>query len=290
MNSTLFEKQAAAVRVGDRELFQKYFQHFPQQICEMTFTNMLLWGESREHLFLECDSHLLTSFRKRGEKRMWYPPVGPDPARIIRTVLSPADGFSFLYLPQDLAEELKSDYEVRETPERFDYIYDLTALRGLQGAPYLKKRNLINRCRRANPEILPLTSAMAGECEALMERWVHAEERGKMESVYDEISALRLAFEQFDALRLLGVALRINGQMEAFALGAPLNDTMFVQHFEKASDAVDGLFALTAHEMAKAIPQQYTELNKEEDLGMPGLRMAKENWHPKYLVKKYAIG
>lgn len=289
MNSSSYEAQAKPVTIADKPLFDRYFKEFPQKGCEMTFTNMLLWGESRHHTFLELDGHLVTSFQKEGEKRLWYPPIGPDAANLIRTQLHPKDGFGYFYLTEDIAEALKNEFDVKETPERFDYIFDLNALRTLAGAAYLKKRNFINRCRKSNPEVVVLTAAMVDECTEVINQWVKEFDRGNMQSVYDEISAFRLAMEHFDALQLVGVGIRINGHMEAFAMGAPMNDTMFVQHFEKALMTVDGLYPLVSHEMAKAIPAEYTELNKEQDLGMPGLIEAKKSWHPIYFVKKYAI-
>jgi hypothetical protein len=289
MDSQTFVSNAVPVTIQDKPLFDRYFQQYPQSVCEMTFTNMLLWGESRHHTFLELDGHLITSFQKTGERRMWYPPVGPHPAELIRTQLAPADGFAFLYLPESIADALKNDFDVRETPERFDYIFDLPGLRTLYGALYQKKRNYINRTKKFNPQVERMTVAMGPECEEVIHRWVQESERGNMQSIYDEISAFRLAMLHFDALRMTGVVIRIDGVMQAFALGAPVNDTMFVQHFEKALDTVPGLYPLVSQEIAKAIPEQFTELNKEEDLGMPGLMEAKSSWHPKYMLKKYAI-
>jgi|CXWL01.1.fsa_nt_gi hypothetical protein len=277
------------VSIDDRALFADYFSRFPQSICEMTFTNMLLWGKSRSHLVAEVEGHVVTSFQKRGEERIWYPPIGPDPARIIREVLTPTDGFHYLYVDEKTAMELQSILPVKEEPDRFDYIYDLLALRSLYGAPYLKKRNFINRCKTHSPEVVRLDATMAAEAEDLMERWRASRERPGENSILDEVSSFRLALKHFDELELIGVALRINGRMEAFALGAPVSTTMFVEHFEKASEEVPGLYPTVLHELTKVIPEHFTELNKEEDLGIPGQKMAKEGWHPSRMVKKYSI-
>ncbi len=64
---------------------------------------------------------------------------------------------------------------------------------------------------------------------------------------------------------------------------------MFVEYFEKAADGIAGLYPLAVHELAKALPENFTELNLEEDLNIPGLRTAKQRWHPKFQVKKYEI-
>lgn len=284
-----FAAQTRQVTLDDQALFADYFSRFPQEICEMTFTNMFLWGESRDHRFAEIDGHLITSFQKREEERLWYPPIGPEPARIIREVLRPDAGFSWLYVDEKTAQDVTSVLEVVEEPDRFDYIYSLADLRALYGSRYLKKRNFINRCAKENPEVIPLHASMADECFDLMQRWHTSQERTGLNSILDEQSSFKLAMENFNALQMIGVALRINGRMEAFALGAPVSTTMFVEHFEKASDVVDGLYPTVLHELTKLIPETFIELNKEEDLGIPGQKMAKEGWHPSRMVKKYSI-
>ncbi len=289
MNKDTLAQLSHPVTINDRALFADYFSRFPQEICEMTFTNMLLWGESRNHLVAEVEGHLITSFQKREEEQLWYPPVGPDPALIIRHILKPADGFHYLYVDEKTAMQLQSELPVQEEPNRFDYIYDLSALRSLYGSPYLKKRNFINRCNTYSPEVVRLDASMADEAEDLMERWRASRDRPGENSILDEVSSFRLALEHFDELELIGVALRINGRMEAFALGAPVSTTMFVEHFEKASEEVPGLYPTVLHELVKILPENFIELNKEEDLGIPGQKIAKESWHPSRMVKKYSI-
>jgi len=276
----------APVSIADRPLFERYFKAFPQEICEMTFTNMLLWGESRKHRFCEEEGHLLTSFEKRGEKRKWYPPVGPDPSRILREI---GKEVSWLYLGENIASQIRETLPLQEERDRFDYIYGLQDLRELRGGKYAEKRNLLRQCLKHNPEIVRLQSSHREECKAMIGRWMDAGEHQGSASTLDEVSALHLAMEHFDTLGLIGIGIRINGTMEAFAIGAPLNATMFVEHFEKTSNAYPGLYALILHEFAKAIPAEFTHLNREEDLGIPGLRTAKERWHPYSLVKKYSL-
>lgn len=177
---------------------------------------------------------------------------------------------------------------IEETPDRFDYVYDLGALRSLAGGKYTEKRNFIKRCRALNPDIVSLNASHSDECQAMLSQWMERDHEG-MDSASDEISALRLAMKNFDAMEFTGTGIRINGEMQAFAIGTAMTETMFLEHFEKSTNAYPGLYPLIFHEFAKSIPQQYTELNKEEDLGLEGLRTAKMRWHPQCLVKKYQI-
>ncbi|MBI3619030.1 DUF2156 domain-containing protein [Candidatus Peregrinibacteria bacterium] len=278
------------VRLEDRAALQRYFETYPQRVCEMCFSQMFLWGESRNHLFTEVEGHLVICFQKRNETRKWYPPIGPEPERIIRDLLPPSRGYIFLYIDEPLAQKLQGlGLTLKEEPTRFDYVYSLEGLRTLVGSKYASKRNLIKKCLPFDPDVVPLNGLLHEECVSVLDRWMESEERPGMNSALDEISSLHLAMKNFEALKLLGVGIRIKGRLEAFAIGNALNPTMFLEQFEHANKAFIGLYPLVLHEFVKAVPLQYTELNREEDLGIPGLRTAKECWHPLYLVKKYSI-
>jgi uncharacterized protein len=94
--------------------------------------------------------------------------------------------------------------------------------------------------------------------------------------------------ENFDRLGVSGVCVRIGGKLEAFAIGEPLNSDTYVEHFEKAGEMKgSGQFVLQA--LAKAIPDRYPFLNREQDLGIPGLKKAKESYHPLMMRRKATV-
>jgi hypothetical protein len=276
------------VTMEDQAVFQRYYRAHPQCICEYTFAQMLLWGEDRAHLWTERDGHLLVCFQKRGEERTWYEPVGPDPARIIRDLLPPSEGNAYFYVSEGTAKNL-GDISARATPERFDYVYDAHALRELKGCDYAEKRNFINRARKHGPEVVLLGPALAEEARAMLERWMAQQPREGMASLVDEITALDLAMKHWEALGLFGVGIRLNGQLEAFSFGVEQNETMFVEYFQKSTNVCPGLYPLVLHELALHLPEKYVDVNLEEDLGIPGLRTAKERWNPRCQIQKYAI-
>ncbi len=277
------------VTLADRDIIAGYYARHPQRICECTFAERFLWGESRQHLWGELDGHLIVSFQKRGEERFWYVPVGPDPLSVLRKHMHPTEGFVFQYVTEDVAESLRSDCTVTETPDHFDYVYDVAAMRALEGKPYGEKRNFINRARKLEPRVIPLDASKRDACIDLLRRWAAEQPRAGENSLLDEESALNLAMENFTALNLFGVGIEIGGQLEAFSFGCPISSAMFVEYFEKATTVVQGLYPLVLHELCNALPDDFKELNFEEDLGIPGLRTAKQRWNPSSMVKKYEI-
>ncbi len=284
-----FLSQMRPVTLQDKGVFSRYYGTFAQEICEATFAERFLWGESRKHLWGELDGHLIVSFQKRDGDRMWYAPVGPNPMGLMRGQMKPSDGFRYFYVPEFVANEMKNETTVKETPGHFDYVYSVDAMRKLEGKPYAEKRNFINRARKAGAQVIRLSGRDADACVDLLRRWAAEQPREGESSLLDEESALSAAMANFFPLDLFGVGITINGRLEAFSFGCPISKTMFVEYFEKATTAVPGLYPLVLHELCSALPAPFTELNFEEDLDIPGLRIAKQRWSPSRMIKKYEI-
>ena len=97
------------------------------------------------------------------------------------------------------------------------------------------------------------------------------------------------ALRHFDALTLYGTGVFAGGVLVAFAIGEPLNPSTFVEHFEKGMPGYPGVYQFLLQAFAQSIPDAFPFLNREQDLGIDGLRRAKESWHPAQLVEKYKV-
>ena len=93
-----------------------------------------------------------------------------------------------------------------------------------------------------------------------------------------------------EELGLLTGALRVDGKIIAFTFGSSINQDTFDIHVEKADISYEGAFAMINREFAKRIPEQYTYINREEDLGLEGLRKSKLSYKPELmLIKDVAV-
>jgi len=92
------------------------------------------------------------------------------------------------------------------------------------------------------------------------------------EELNDERRSLTYALHHFDSLGLIGGALRVDNEIIAFSFGAPINHNTFGVHVEKADVNFDGAYTVINQEFASHLPEQYTYVNREEDLGIPGVR------------------
>ena len=145
----------------------------------------------------------------------------------------------------------------------------------------------MNKFKRTyNYKYTPLTVDLIPHCLELEEKWCEEHDCEDEESLINERKALNTALRNFDALGLVGGALWVDDEIVGFTYGAPVNHDTFAVHIEKADSRIDGSYSILNQEFARHIPEQYVYLNREEDLGIPGLRKAKLSYHPVILLEK----
>lgn len=104
-----------------------------------------------------------------------------------------------------------------------------------------------------------------------------------------EWGAIEEALKNFIALEMQGGVILIEGEVEAFTLGELLNKDTAVVHIEKANPEIRGLYALINQQFCEQAWGKVPFINREQDLGEPGLRTAKLSYNPIRLVEKYRI-
>ncbi|MBR5657625.1 MAG: DUF2156 domain-containing protein [Prevotella sp.] len=175
---------------------------------------------------------------------------------------------------------------------QYDYIYRRTDLATLHGRHLDAKRNHIHRFRAEHPnfEYRPLTPELFDECRRLTEIWQNNknENDGSTGSPQGTIEAehhvMETIFSNWDALGMIGGSILVDGRMVAFTYGAAVTTDTLDVCVEKADRYVEGAFAIINQQFAEHLPEQYIYLNREEDMGIPGLRQAKLSYHPEILL------
>ncbi|GHU95063.1 ABC transporter permease [Spirochaetia bacterium] len=173
--------------------------------------------------------------------------------------------------------------EITEDRNNFDYLYLRTDLAELAGKKYHKKRNLVNQFLSAyDHQEWPLTVDLLPEALGVLDRW-----RADKGSDGD-YAAAREALTLFRPLGLEGRLYFINGKPAGWCLGESLaQGKMFAVHFEKGIGEYKGIYQYINQAFAASLPEYYTHINREQDLGDEGLRQAKETYRPSGFVKKY---
>ena len=185
---------------------------------------------------------------------------------------------------------LNSQFSITTEPVRnqYDYIYRRTDLAMLHGRHLDAKRNHINRFRAEHPgfEYRPLTPEYFDECRRLTEIWQEDKNQSgkKNETIDAEHRVMETIFSNWDALGMIGGSIFVDGRMVAFTYGAAVTTDTLDVCVEKADRHVEGAFAIINQQFAEHLPEQYIYLNREEDMGIPGLRQAKLSYHPEILL------
>jgi hypothetical protein len=172
-----------------------------------------------------------------------------------------------------------------------DYIYRTGELAVLPGKTYHKKKNHVSRFFRTYEEIelRPIDESNKEDAWVVQERWYHNHAEQSNYSQMAERNAIKEALEHFEELSLKGGVLYVDGIPAAMTIASEINRDTCDIHFEKVVDeyAVSGGYSVINKLFAEKLTE-YEWVNREEDIGIEGLRKAKLSYHPQILLKKYS--
>jgi hypothetical protein len=227
------------------------------------------------------------------------PPFGSEAAlsraldALIAYFHSQGDVFLMKAVPiwmKEKMEELKPDVFVfREDRDNFDYVYTVEDLSELKGRKYSRKRNHIKGFIQENSNYVyqALTEDLVQDCIDNELTWCAKRNCDEDPGLRCEKYAIIEALQQITYLGLTGGVILINGRVEAFTFGERLNEDTAVIHVEKGNPDIKGIYAVINQEFCRRNWQSFRYINREEDMGLEGLRKAKESYYPAYMVEKF---
>lgn len=265
--------------------------------CEYSFANLLFWGEQKV-TFLNDTPLILSRF---GRRYFYQIPLTADLKPAVDALREDARerGISFRLFglkPSEvdvLAGLYPGELSFYPTRDSFDYVYDIERLTELKGKKLQAKRNHCNRFVQTYPDyrVVPLTPDRVDDCRAFTQCWYLAHAEYHDPSDYDgERAAIEKAFQNFDALHMEGIILETVDGMVGFSMGNRIREDTFDVNFEKALAQINGAYPMVNREFARCIHARYPEvrfLNREDDMGIEGLRRAKESYFPDILLEKW---
>ncbi len=287
-------KELGPIALGQKGIYDDYLGRYPTEISEQTFTNLFMWRRSRPIRAIEVGDSLVTYEERDDGVILFGPPVGPLHLKGAIEIVGSATGKDVALCDRisegAVTQGLLSEYEVEEDRDYFDYRYSRGDLSELEGRRYHKKRNLIKQCLTENScTYEAITSGNIAEVSAMMDRWCDFKACKGDRGLCHEYQATRQVLENYEALGLIGAAIRIDGRIEAFTVGERLNGNTAVIHLEKAMPEYKGLYQLINQWFCQNDLKGFEYVNREQDVGLPGLRQAKESYYPERLVKKFKI-
>ena len=295
MSSDLYLKK---LTVHDKDILAPYLLSNKYDICDFSFSNIFMWRHTylADYAIYKDFLVILTS-DFYGRRHFFMPlDIGDtsgtgDLASVVRDLVAwsheQRQDFRMLGVTEQMTEVLAflgADFTVSPA-EVWDYIYNAEDLIKLKGKKFHGKRNHINKFDSLyDYEFTALEPAHVPLCLELLDVWVS--ENDPSPSIAAEDLAIREALDHFTQMGLMGGCLFIDGKLGGFTLGQPLNDEMFVIHVEKALYGYEGIYSKINQCFAARNCAEYKYINREEDMGIEGLRKSKMSYNPVRLLKK----
>ncbi|MCR5716377.1 MAG: GNAT family N-acetyltransferase, partial [Lachnospiraceae bacterium] len=207
----------------------------------------------------------------------------------LRIYLADEEGVEYLGLKDD------PEYFVKEEEDLKDYLYDGESMRTLAGKKLTQKRNQINKFHRAYEgrwEYRSLTCSNHDELMEFSENWFAAriEEEEDVESLICERNGIREILNDCCRIPYRAGGLFIDGKLEAFSIGTEnFLESMAVISIEKANAEYQGIYQMINQQFLLHEFPSVTLVNREDDMGLPGLRQAKSSYQPVGFARKYMV-
>ena len=278
---------------------EAFFRARRYEGSECTFTNLFMWRECY-HIRRAFDEHALYVMAERDGEPFFLAPFVADPAQLPAAIEKLIEVAEFLGAKKqfrgvycDIKAEIEAAFPERFTftadRENFDYIYLTENMITLSGRKLHGKKNHLNAFRREFPDhqYHPLTTEWLDPCLEFAARWCAQRPDKDDPSLQCEQCAIRHVFNNLADLPIRGGVLVVNGRVEAFSFGEFINDDMVLIHVEKANPEIRGLYAAINQQCCEQAWPDSKYVNREEDMGLEGLRRAKESYQPAYLLEKY---
>lgn len=288
------------ITIKDKEIVKQYASQRNFHLCEHCFVDLFMW---REHysteICIQGDFLLVKMLSYPDKTPMYLAPIGKgDIKTVLLRLEEDAKERGIQFVMTSVAEPLKAEIETL-MPNHYvfenlingaDYIYSAESMINLQGKKLQSKRNFINRFMAANSgnwQYEDITKDNIDEVYAYHLHWCKNNGCAGNGSFMGETCAIKRALNNFDELELKGGCIRLNGSIIAFTFGSRASEDMFVIQIEKAEADIPGAYPMINQQFAMRNCQAVQYINREEDLGLEGLRKAKLSYHPVMMGNKF---
>ncbi len=265
---------------------EKYLQNSHEGFCDFTPFVALMWQEMYKTEYTVCDSVLYLRYFIEG--KYYYAVVCYNICEHLDTIKNFPDFHALTLVGEKGIENLEENgvlFDAVTDEGSHDYVYSWEDLASLKGKKYAGQRNHINKFEATFPDwkYEKITSDNVGLVGEFFEKL--SSFNGNSSHDF-ETGMVRRYLENYSDFETTGGFVRAGEKIVSFAFGEILNGMLFV-HIEKADKDVPGAYPIIVREFARANPA--TLVNREEDMGITGLRTSKLSYHPKTLLKKYTV-
>jgi hypothetical protein len=298
------------ITLSSRALLEEYLNGFDYKTSGLCYTSLFMWRDINQFSWEILGDYLCISAADNLDPEMGksflLPPLTRtgfyNPEKLAETIrmaqgrfLEKDQRFVMMLVPFHMIEifekAMPGQWRFEADRANFDYVYDTQELIDLKGRELHAKKNHLNYFKsHYTYEYIKMTQDMADEAM----RFIRAfNERKNLTDLHErelllmEERAMEDVFHNLDAVGYLTGAIRIDGKIEALSVGGRLGRKTVTVHIEKANTEFRGLYQAINNEFVRHMAANVKRINREEDMGIPGLRKAKLSYKPVKLVEKY---
>ena len=284
--------------LSDKDRAQKYLSQNNYRLCESSFVDLFIWNNKNHFELSEKDGYLFARFLSGGKYRYLMPFGRGDLAGALGELIEDAktheDKLSLFCITDLMREQIEQAlpgrFEFTDYRDWADYIYTAESLMTLSGKKLHGKRNFVNRFRKQNADEYsyePISRDNMCDVWKFQKEWCRKNNGCSDESLVEEAQAIAAMLDHFEQLGAVGGMLRLKGKVIAFTIGSRISEDTIGVQIEKADADIPGAYQMINWEFANHEFRGYTYVNREEDMGMEGLRKAKLSYYPEIILTKH---
>ena len=284
------------ITLEDKPIFDKHYEKSPPTISDNLFTTLISWKEYANFCYTILDKNLL--IMSEIENKIYLrPPSGKINKNVFDQVIKLAKkqetAYSLSLIDKQTKGWMESNYKgIELIPRRdyFDYVYLSKDLAELVGSEYSKIRNRLNKFKRNfSYTVEEINKENMSEVREFLKRWCLWRDCESDPILENEKKAILYSARHFFDLGLSGIAMKVHDNIEAISVYEKMNSDTVVVHYEKGSPDYDGIYKAINQEVAKIVQKNFKYINRESDMGVPGLRKAKMSYRPHHIVEVFAL-
>ena len=279
------------ITIESKKIINEYLKN-KFLICDYNFTNLLLWSQGDNIEFFENGELLFLRGNYLG-KNTYFMPVSKtnDISNVkfgINKILSLGEEIHLI--PEEWKNILSDFYIFTEKEDNFDYMYNIASLVTLEGRKYNKKKNKLNFFKKNYDfKYHKITKENISRVNNFQNFWCLKKECEKNRDLFNENLGIKYLIDNYSELDIKGGFIEVDGKVIAYSFGEVINEDIVVIHIEKADENYKGSYqAINAIFLEKEW-QGYTFVNREDDAGILGIRIAKSSYLPEKMLKKYSL-
>ncbi|MCX0380418.1 phosphatidylglycerol lysyltransferase domain-containing protein [Clostridium perfringens] len=293
------------ITLKDKYLYYKYIDKNKFLSCEYSFATLFMWKEFNNIEYDILNNIFIIKKYDNNNGDFFMEPLGDiDDSDLINLInhlelIRKEEERKWLFgdvsigVLNRLKGIYKEDLIFEEEVNNFDYVYDFNDLINLSGRKFRKKRNKYNQfIKNYNYKTEFFKSFLDNkekkECLEFLDKW-YLENKQKDDEFLAEINGTRNLINYLGELDLDLIKLYVDNKLIGISIGEKFNDSTYIVHVEKCLKEFNGAYAFINNEILKNSFLDLKYVNREEDLGVLGLRKSKMSYNPKFLERKYLV-